>query len=88
MGVRYAWDAILKPQAIGLLCIIVSRAKAVWDAELYAYPGDVVVRVHDTEHSVHDEDEHEHQPVSEVVQAVSLNVGRDECAESDEGGGL
>lgn len=84
VGVGHTGNAVLKPQAIGFLYIIVSLAKAVWCAELCAYPGDVVVRVHDTEHSVHDEDEHKHQPVREVIQAVSLDVGRDECAESDE----
>jgi len=49
-----------------------------------SYPCDVVVRIHDTAHRINDENQHEDEPVGEVIQAVSLHVGRDEGAEGDE----
>lgn len=53
-----------------------------------SHPCDVVVRIHDTAHRIHDEDHHEDQPVGEVIQAISLHVSRDEGAEGDESRGL
>jgi hypothetical protein len=81
--------AVLKPQAVSLLQRSVSNVILVPVERGYlSYPCDVVVRVHDTAHSINDENQHEDQPVGKVVQRISLYVGRDEGTEGDESRGL
>lgn len=83
MSARDTWDAVLEPQAIGLLCSNVS-IYLIFDDEKASYPCDVVVSIHDTAYGIDNENHHEDQPVRKIVQAVSLHVGRDKGAECDE----
>ena len=85
MSAGNTWYAVLEPQAVSLLQRGVSDEILVPVENIYSsYPCDVVVRIHDTTHRINDEDQHEDEPIGEVIQAVSLHVGRDEGAEGDE----
>ena len=85
MSAGNTWYAVLEPQAVGLLLRGISNMIFVAVENGYpSYPCDVVVRIHDTAHRINDENQHKDEPVGKVIQAVSLHVGRDKCAEGDE----